>query len=79
MDSEFNQNHPSQHSHLFTVRVWLEDLGKGQVEPRGKVKHVLSGETLYFRDWSTLVTHLQTVLARLDRKQTSSEKRNELA
>jgi len=43
-------------SQLFTVRVWLEELGNGQTEWRGKVQHVTSGEVRYFRDWSTLVT-----------------------
>ena len=41
-------------SHLFTVRLWAEDLGDGQSEWRGKVQHVSSGATRYFRDWSTL-------------------------
>ncbi len=66
-------------SHLFMIRVWEEDLGNGQVEPRGKVKHVLSGESLYFRDWSTLVAHLQDLLAKLDRNQTPGENQNGLA
>ena len=42
-------------SQLFTVRVWLEELGNGQTEWRGKVQHVTSGEVRYFRDWATLV------------------------
>jgi len=49
----------SQHrSQLFTVRVWLEDLGEGRSEWRGKVQHTLSGEACYFRDWQTLVTFM---------------------
>lgn len=27
-------------SHLFTIRIWQEDLGQGQFEWRGKVQHV---------------------------------------
>jgi hypothetical protein len=46
-------------SQLFTVRVWLEDLGDGRSEWRGKVQHVLSGEVRYFRDWATLIAALQ--------------------
>ena len=45
-----------RHSYLFTVRLWPETLGDGRTEWRGKVQHVISGETRYFRDWSTLVT-----------------------
>ena len=49
--------------HLFMVRVWLEDLGDGNTEWRGQVKHVLSGEVRYFRDWLILITILQEMLA----------------
>ena len=42
-----------QRTHLFTVRLWLEDLGEGQTEWRGEVHEVLSGERRYFRDWPT--------------------------
>jgi hypothetical protein len=51
-----------QHSHLFTVRLWAEDLGDGQAEWRGKVEHVTSGEAHYFRDWSGLVAMLVAML-----------------
>ncbi len=53
---EPHQLHPQ--SHLFTVRLWAEAFGEGQREVRMQVKHVLSGETRYFRDWSLLVTYL---------------------
>lgn len=45
-------------SQLFTVRVWVESLGDGRSEWRGKVQHVLGGEAAYFRDWPTLITFL---------------------
>ena len=44
------------------VRVWLEDLGNGKAEWRGKVKHVLSGEVRYFREWKTLLAFLREAL-----------------
>jgi hypothetical protein len=50
-------------SHLFTVRLWQEELGDGQIELRGKVQHVTSGEVRYFRDWPTLITFLQALLS----------------
>jgi hypothetical protein len=50
------------------VRVWLEELGDGQKEWRGKVQHTLSGETLYFRDWPMLVAHLKAMLPKFDHK-----------
>ncbi len=54
--------HPPSRSHLFTARVWLEDLGEGQTEWRGEVHEVVSGEVRYFREWSTLVALLQAML-----------------
>jgi hypothetical protein len=53
-------------SQLFTVRLWSEALGHGQHEWRGQVRHVTSGETRYFRDWSTLVAFVQELLPELD-------------
>ena len=47
------------HSKLFMVRVWLEEIGDGRTEWRGKVQHVISGETLYFRDWDLMLAFLQ--------------------
>lgn len=49
-------------THLFMVRVWLEDLGDGKTEWRGQVKHVLSGEVRYFRDWAALAVYLKEML-----------------
>ena len=45
-------------SQLFTVRVWQEDVGEGRSEWRSQVRHVLSGETGYFRDWQSLVSFI---------------------
>lgn len=44
------------------VRVWQEDQGDGKTEWRGQVKHVMSGEVRYFREWTTLVVHLRKML-----------------
>jgi hypothetical protein len=50
---------PSLTSHLFTVRVWREELGDGCVEWRGKVQHALSGEARYFREWAELIAFVR--------------------
>ena len=57
---------PSPRSHLFTVRVWAEELSAGQAEWRGRVQHVTSGEVHYFRDWITLVALLPAMLPEVD-------------
>jgi hypothetical protein len=53
---------PPARTHLFTVRVWLEELGAGQMEWRGEVQYVVSGEVRYFRDWPTLIALVQAML-----------------
>ena len=45
-------------SHLFTVRLWREQLGGDSSEVRCQVRHVASGETRHFRDWSHLADYL---------------------
>jgi hypothetical protein len=59
MDMDGGRRH---HSQLFTVRLWAEDLGDGRAEWRGKLERVASGEAHYFRDWSTLISLLVTML-----------------
>lgn len=55
-------------SHLFTVRLWPHDVGDGQIEWRGKVQHVLSGETRYFRAWAELVERLTAMVEGQDER-----------
>ncbi len=54
--------HELTHSQLFVLRMWQENLGEGQLEWRGKVQHMISGEAHYFRDWSGLMACLQQIL-----------------
>ena len=57
-----DQDQTPARTHLFTVRLWLEELGEGQTEWRGEVHYVVSGEVRYFRDWPTLVALVQAML-----------------
>ncbi|MFZ5809453.1 MAG: hypothetical protein ACOY16_09265 [Chloroflexota bacterium] len=54
----FDVSTQSPHSQLFTIRVWQEDIGDGRSEWRGQVRHVMSGETCYFRDWQLLIAFI---------------------
>lgn len=62
-----------QQSHLFTIRMWQEELGEGRSEWRGKVQHVQSGEVWYFRQWSALVASLEKVLAEFETRSRSGQ------
>ena len=59
---------PDQHprSHLFTVRVWQEEVGQNQMEWRGKVQLITDGNVRYFRGWEALVPLLLTLLSELE-------------
>jgi ribosome maturation factor RimP len=50
------------HSQSFTLRVWLENLGEGHTEWRGKVEHIASGRVAYFRDWHMLIAFIQEIV-----------------
>ena len=50
-------------SHLFTVRVWQEEVGKDKTEWRGKVHLITTGNVRYFRGWEALVPLLLTMLS----------------
>lgn len=54
-----DERRPHERSHLFTVRLWSESLGENHFEWRGQVRHVPSGRTCAFRDWSALEAFLQ--------------------
>ena len=56
------------HTYLFTVRLWLEDLGDGQTEWRGKVKNVATGDERYFREWAAVGSLMQTMLPDMETK-----------
>jgi hypothetical protein len=63
----------SSRSHLFTVRVWQEEIGTDQTEWRGKVQSHTSGDVRYFREWAALVPLLVTMLSELDNMSESNE------
>jgi hypothetical protein len=50
-------------SHLFSVRVWEEEIGIDQTELRGKIQLLTNGDVRYFRDWATLVPLLLKMLS----------------
>ncbi len=57
---ELEQQHPRPH--LFTLRLWQEQLGQGEVEWRGRIQNVASGDSAFFRDWPGLLSTLQRLV-----------------
>lgn len=56
-------------SHFFTLRLWRVEADSGRAEWRGKLQHVLSGESRYFQSWPALVTCLSALLSEQRREQ----------
>ncbi|GHO60447.1 hypothetical protein [Ktedonobacter robiniae] len=54
---------PRPRSHLFTIRVWEEEINAEQTEWRGKVQLFTTGEVRYFRTWAQLQPLLLTMLS----------------
>ena len=59
---------PDQHpcSHLFSVRVWQEEVGQNQTEWRGKVQLITNRNVHNFRGWEGSVPLLVTMLSELE-------------
>jgi hypothetical protein len=59
---------PDQHprSHLFTVRVWQEEVGHDQTEWRGKVHLITTGNVRYFRGKEALAPLLLIMLSKVE-------------
>ena len=62
-------------SHLFTVRVWREEIGPDQTEWRGKVHLITNGNVHYFRRWEGLVPLLLTMLSELEQRTSPNNRR----
>ena len=61
---EKTDQHPR--SHLFTVRVWQEEVGQDLREWRGKVQLITDGNVRYFRGWEELVPLLLSMLSEVE-------------
>ncbi len=53
---------------LFTLRLWRVQTDDGRDEWRGKLQHVASRESRYFRSWAALVAGLLTLLSEHSRR-----------
>jgi hypothetical protein len=53
-----------QQSQLFTLRIWLEADADDQIQWRGKLRHVPSGEIRHFRGWAALIPLMLDMLHR---------------
>jgi hypothetical protein len=67
-----DQPHPLL-SHFFTLRLWRVEADNGRAAWRGKLQHVLSGESRYFQDWPALVACLRVLLSEQDCQQTGAD------
>jgi hypothetical protein len=64
MNTHKNPGLSPERSQLFLLRLWIEELGRGKMDWRGKIQHVNSGEVRYFHDWPTLEVFIEDLLHR---------------
>ncbi len=62
MEPITSPDEPWIRSHLFTVRVWYEQTENDAREIRIQARHVVTGETHYFRTWQGLIDFLSSKL-----------------
>ena len=62
MDMLTSANDPWTRPQSFTVRIWYELIDTDQWEVRVQAKHILTGETRYFREWALLAAYLTSKL-----------------
>lgn len=60
-------------STLFTIRVWRETVGKEPNTLCMQVKHVLSGETHFFREGSQLIEYFAGKVPTMEQSEISAE------
>ena len=63
----------AKRSHLFMLRLWLEDLGRGQFDWRAKIQYVSSGEARYLRDWPALEAFIEGQLFKTDLEESATD------
>ncbi len=68
-----NEKQEGTRSQMFTLRVWMEDVGNGRTEYRGTLKHILSGETHHFRNWLTLTQLIETSMTTVQKLKQTDE------
>ncbi|MCP4421270.1 MAG: hypothetical protein GY805_32055 [Chloroflexi bacterium] len=66
-----NEKQEGTRSQMFTLRVWVEDVGDGRIEYRGTIKHILTGETHHFRDWAALTQLIKASMTAAPKIQTN--------
>ena len=54
--------HEAASSQLFTLRIWWEETEPSQRKVRMQVRHVLTGETRYFRSEAALLAYVSSKL-----------------
>lgn len=66
-------------TYFFGIRLWLAETASDEMEWRGQLLCVTTGETRYFRDWQKLITHLRELLQQVsvspvpEKKETDEE------
>lgn len=72
-------DHPYQPAHIFTLRLWQEELSRGEMEWRLQLRSVETDKTHYFRDWPSLIGLLLEMVPSVDDGRRTMDDRREFA
>lgn len=56
---------PGVQAQTFTLRIWVTDQKDANLEWRGRIQHIQSGEVRYCQSWDAFTTYVEEVLRNL--------------
>jgi len=68
VDRNKPQSEPAEsgsQAQMFTLRIWVTNQEDANLEWRGRIQHIQSGEVRYCRNWDTFTAYVEEVLCNL--------------
>jgi hypothetical protein len=50
-------------AHMFTLRIWVTNQKDTDIEWRGRIQHVQSGEVKYCQTWGAFTAYVEEILS----------------
>ncbi len=63
--SQGEHQEPGTQAQTFTLRIWVTDQKDANLEWRGRIQHIQSGEVRYCQSWDAFTTYVEEVLRNL--------------
>ncbi|HSG43286.1 MAG TPA: hypothetical protein VLA72_09035 [Anaerolineales bacterium] len=60
--SQSEHQDPGSQLQTFTLRIWVTNQEDANLEWRGRIQHVQSGEVQYCQNWDAFIAYVEEVL-----------------